>query len=81
MVRYSFQSANRYTGYTIGAILKRILSMTSNGLDGKEAYGGKARRVASLIAECWSRRVSVLGLLITLDCLVSQALLLVCYFR
>ena len=35
MVCYSFQSAKRYTGYTVGAILISILSMTTNGkLDG-----------------------------------------------
>ena len=31
MVCYSFQSAKRYTGYTVGAILIGILSMTTNG--------------------------------------------------
>ena len=81
MVHYSFQSAKRYTGYTVGAILMGILSMTTNGCADRFAKSGKSAEQGLLSRSIWWAMQSVLRSTYLSDCLLSQALLLVCYFR
>jgi hypothetical protein len=63
----SFQSAKRKTGYTIGEILVCLLSMTSMDRGRLVVYASKMKHMLNLVSLRYS--------------LVSQALLLVCYFR